>query len=145
MDFGGWKKVSSAIALHIDVQYVARMQAISMQWLYSSVMAEELSHLRKLRIASGLSLRELARQINQQPTNVSFWERTGKTPNSDVLVDMARVLGVSIEEILGQTPARKSTNPAGRLGRTFDAVSKLPRRQQQKIIEVVEALCSAQS
>lgn len=104
-------------------------------------MAEETSHLRKLRIAAGLSVRELARQIDQQPTNISFWERTGKTPRSEVLVDMARVLGVSVEQLLGETPARKGQgNPAGKLGRAFEAVSKLPRRQQQKIIEVVEAL-----
>jgi len=117
------------------------MQAISISWLYSLPMSEEVSHLRKLRLASGLSVRELARQIGQQPTNVSFWERTGKTPRSEVLVDMARVLGVSVEQLLGQTPTRKNpNNPAGKLGRTFEAVSKLPRRQQQKIIEVVEAL-----
>lgn len=104
-------------------------------------MAEKTSHLRKLRIAAGLSVRELARQIDQQPTNISFWERTGKTPRSEVLVDMARVLGVSVEQLLGEIPARKGqSNPAGKLGRAFEAVSKLPRRQQQKIIEVVEAL-----
>lgn len=103
-------------------------------------MSEEISHLRKLRLASGLSVRELGRQIGQQPTNISFWERTGKTPRSEVLVDMARVLGVSVEELLGKAPARKTSNPAGKLGQAFEAVSKLPRRQQQKIIEVVEAL-----
>lgn len=86
-------------------------------------------------------MRELARQIGQQPTNVSFWERTGKTPRSEVLMDMAKVLGVTVEELLGENPSRKSPgNPAGKLGRTFEAVSKLPRRQQQKILDVVEAL-----
>ena len=104
-------------------------------------MSEELSRLRKLRLAAGLSVRELARQVGQQPTNVSYWERTGKIPRSEVLMDMARVLGVSVEELLGETPPRKNSgSPAGKLGRAFEAVSKLPRRQQQKIIEVVEAL-----
>jgi transcriptional regulator with XRE-family HTH domain len=104
-------------------------------------MSEKISHLRKLRLAAGLSVRELARQIGQQPSNVSFWETTGKTPRSEVLVDMAKVLGVSVEQLLGETPARKGqSNSVGKLGRAFEAVSKLPRRQQQKIIEVVEAL-----
>lgn len=109
-------------------------------------MSEEISHLRKLRLAAGLSVRELGRQIGQQPTNISFWERTGKTPRSEVLVDMAKVLGVSVEQLLGETPARKSPgNQPGKLGRTFEAVAKLPRRQQQKIIEVVEALVAQAS
>lgn len=104
-------------------------------------MSEQISHLRKLRIAAGLSVRELARQIGQQPTNISFWERTGKTPRSEVLVDMAKVLGVSIEQLLGEKSTRKGqANPAGKLGRTFEAVSKLPRSQQTKILEVVDAL-----
>ena len=104
-------------------------------------MSEKVSHLRKLRLAAGLSVRELARQIDQQPTNISYWERTGKAPRSEVLVDMAKVLGVSVEQLLGEQPARRGQpNPAGKLGRTFDAVSKLPRSQQSKILEVVDAL-----
>ena len=104
-------------------------------------MSDKTSHLRKLRIAAGLSVRELARQIDQQPSNVSYWETTGKTPRSEVLVDMAKALGVSVEELLGEVPARKGqSNSAGKLGRAFESVSKLPRRQQQKILDVVEAL-----
>lgn len=80
------------------MQHTARMQALSLKWVYSQPMSEEISHLRKLRLAAGISLRELARQISQQPTNVSYWERTGKTPRSEVLVDMAKALGVPVEE-----------------------------------------------
>lgn len=103
-------------------------------------MSEHLSHLRKLRIAAGLSVRELARQIGQQPTNISYWERTGKAPRSEVLIDMAKVLGVPVEQLLGEEPSRKGQNPAGKLGRTFEAVAKLPRSKQSKILEVVDAL-----
>ena len=103
-------------------------------------MSEEVSNLRKLRLAAGLSVRELARQIGQQPTNISFWERTGKIPRSEVLVDMAKALGVSVEQLLGQPTPRKSAAPGGKLGQTFEAVSKLPRSKQSKILEVVDAL-----
>ena len=102
-------------------------------------MAEK-SPLRQLREASGLSVRELARQIDQQPTNVSYWERTGQLPRSDVLVPMAKALGVSVEQLLGQPAPRRNGVPGGRLGQVFQEVGKLPRRQQDKIIEVVQAL-----
>jgi transcriptional regulator with XRE-family HTH domain len=105
----------------------------------------EPSRLRKLREASGLSLRELARQINEQPTNLSYWERSGQLPRSDVLAPLARALGVSVEELLGQPKQRRGGAPAGKLGQVFEAVSRLPRRQQQKILEVVEALVSQQN
>lgn len=107
-------------------------------------MSESVSKLRKLRISSGLSLRELARQIDQQPTNVSYWERTGKIPRSDVLAPIARVLGVSVEELLGQPKPRRAQPAGGRLGRLFESVSQLSRRQQDRIAGVLEDLLIAQ-
>ncbi len=103
-------------------------------------MTENVTHLRSLREAAGISLRELARQIDQHPSNVSFWERTGKLPKSDVLVTMAHALGVSVEELLGQKKPRRVAHPGGKLGQVFEAVAELPRRQQQRIVEVVDAL-----
>jgi hypothetical protein len=35
--------------------------------------------------------------------------------------------------------------PGGKAGAVFEAVSKLPRRQQQKILDVVEALVAQHS
>lgn len=115
------------------------MQALFAVRFYPLGMATK-STLRELRLAAGLSVRELARRINQQPTNVSYWERTGQTPRSDVLMPMATALGVSVEELLGSTPARRPSAPVkGRLQLVFAAASQLPRRQQDKIAEFVEA------
>ena len=102
------------------------------------------SNLRQLREATGLSVRELARQIGESPTNVSYWERTGQLPRSDVLAPIAKALGVSVEALLGE-PVRRTGKPGGKAGAVFEAVSKLPRRQQQKILEVVEALVAQHS
>ena len=103
-------------------------------------MADQVSHLRKIREASGLSIRELARQLEQQPTNISFWERTGKLPKSEILIPMAKALGVSVEELLGAPKPRRTKAPGGRLGQTFETLAQLPRRKQAKILDVVEAL-----
>ncbi len=114
------------------------MQAVFSDVLYAADMAQAASRLRKLREAAGLTLRELARQIGEDHSNVSFWERTGKFPRSDVLMPIARALGVTVEELLGQ-PKPKRTQPAGgKLGQVFEKAAKLPRRQQQKIVELLE-------
>jgi transcriptional regulator with XRE-family HTH domain len=107
-------------------------------------MSEGISKLRKLRLAAGLSVRELARQIDQQPTNVSYWERTGKIPRSEVLAPMAHALGVTVEELLGQPKPRRAQPAGGRLGRLFESVTRLPRRQQDRIAGVLEDLLTAQ-
>jgi hypothetical protein len=48
--------------------------------------------------------------------------------------------GISVEELLGEPKARRLATPDGKARQLFESVSRLPRRQQQKIIEVVEAL-----
>ena len=96
------------------------------------------SHLRRLRLQAGLTVRELARQVGTHHTNVSTWERSGKIAKTECLVSMADALGVTLEEVLGLEPSRSGPTPGGRLGQLFETASKLPRTQQQRIIEFVE-------
>ena len=103
-------------------------------------MTKTPSRLRLLRKRVGLSLRELARQIGVDHSNVRYWELSDKIPRSDLLVPIANALGVSVEEILGITKEKKIPPPAGKLRLVFEAVSKLPRNQQEKILEVINAL-----
>ena len=96
------------------------------------------SRLRSLRQAAGISVRELARQIGQNPTNVSYWERSGQIPRSDVLAPIAKALGVTVVELLGEARPRRSPTPGGKFGSLVEQVSKLPRRQQDKVVEFLE-------
>jgi transcriptional regulator with XRE-family HTH domain len=105
----------------------------------------EKSRLRELRQTAGLSLRELARQIGEQPSNVNFWETSGNLPRSDVVVAIAQALGVSADEVLGQPKPKRIVGPGGKARRAFEAVSKLPRREQEQIVKVVEALVAQHS
>lgn len=100
----------------------------------------------ELRKAAGLSQYELAELIGEPQPNIAFWELSEKPPRSDVLPKMADVLGVGIADLLNTNggrvmAARKvSSRPPGKLRKVFDDVSKLPRRQQEKIIEFVTAI-----
>lgn len=101
------------------------------------------SRLRQLREAAGLSVRELARQIGEQHTNVLYWEHSGAPPRSDVLRPIAEALGVTVEQLLGDAPKRAMPT-GGRLRQLFERASKLPRRQQEKLIAVIEPFVAAQ-
>ncbi|MBU0678476.1 MAG: helix-turn-helix domain-containing protein [Verrucomicrobia bacterium] len=98
------------------------------------------SHLKRLRERAGLSARDLGERIGVRHSNILFWENSGTLPRSNILVSMAQALGVTVEELLGEARPRRVVQPGGKLGRVFQEVSKLPRRQQQKIVDVVEAL-----
>ena len=69
------------------------------------------SHLRRLRLQAGLTVRELARQVGTHHTNVSTWERSGKIAKTECLVSMADALGVTLEEVLGLEPSRSGPTP----------------------------------
>ena len=99
---------------------------------------DQVSRLRALREAKGISLRELARQIGEDSSNVSFWERKGTLPRSNVLIPIAKALGVTVEELLGEEKPRRVVSPGGRARQLFEAVSKMPRRQQEKILDILE-------
>jgi transcriptional regulator with XRE-family HTH domain len=105
---------------------------------YTAAMAQlTASRLRQLRETAGLSQRELARQIGEDHSNVGFWERTGNLPRSNVLVPLAQALGVSVDELLGVAKPKASGAPGGRARQLFAAVNKLPRRQQEKIFDIL--------
>jgi transcriptional regulator with XRE-family HTH domain len=98
-------------------------------------------HLAELRKAAGLSQRELARLLGMTNTNISFWEHSDKPPRSDVLPKMAKILGVSVADLIGEnSEIEKKAVPTGKAHEIFVRVSRLPRRKREKIIEVVSAL-----
>jgi transcriptional regulator with XRE-family HTH domain len=99
-----------------------------------------ISHrLITLRQAVGLTQIQLAKLVHVHPSNIGFWELKGTPPRGEVLPALARVLGVSVDEILGVEPIKPRRQVAkGKLQQLFEAASHLPRRQQQKIVEFVE-------
>ena len=105
---------------------------------------EPTTDLRGIRERAGLTVREFARQLDLHHTNIVYWEKTGRIAKVEVLPRMSELLGVSIEELLGQAkPKRKG--PSGRAHQSFERVSKLPRSQQKKILDVVDALLAQNS
>jgi len=94
--------------------------------------------LKTLRKAASLSQRELATLIGETHTNVAYWETSGNLPRSDVLLPMAQALAVTVEELLGAAKPKASGKPAGKARQLFAAVNKLPRRQQEKIFDLLQ-------
>lgn len=98
----------------------------------------EASHLRKLREHTGMTVREVAERVGTNHQTVLYWEKVGKVGNAKLLVPLAEALGVTVEEVLGYPRPRKTIPVGGRMGEVFEAASRLPRRQQQKILDIVE-------
>jgi len=99
-----------------------------------------------LREVIGLSQRRLAEKIAVPQSNIAYWERGASAPPGEIIPKLVETLGVSADELLGITsPKSKRVVAKGRLQQVFEAASHLPRRQQQKVAEFVEAFVNQHS
>jgi hypothetical protein len=60
---------------------------------------------------------------------------------------MARAFGISVNELLGETEKKRraGAGPTGRMHRLYEAASKLPRSQPEKIAAAPEAFVNQRS
>lgn len=106
-------------------------------------MQQEQDHgkrLKRYREAAGLTQRDLAAKISVTHSNINYWENSNKLPKSSFLIPIAKALNISVDELLGEPAPKKNKNLGGKLGEVFKTASELPRRKQQKIADVMEAL-----
>jgi transcriptional regulator with XRE-family HTH domain len=91
------------------------------------------------REEAGLSQRELADKLAITQRALSWWEREPVALRPEQVAQLAAALGVSTDFLLGvPTSKKRGAGPTGKARRAFEAVSKLPRHHQQKIVDVVE-------
>lgn len=113
--------------------------------LYYVTMNPELQavDLTAMREQVGISVRELARQLNTSHTNVINWEKAGWITKTEFIPPLANILGVTIEELLGLPKSRHNPIPGGKLGQAFEQAAKLPRSKQDKVIALLDAFVTA--
>lgn len=59
--------------------------------------------LKELRQEKGLSLEQLAKEINVSDVAIGRWERKLRIPNIEVLIALAQFFNVSADYLLGLT------------------------------------------
>jgi transcriptional regulator with XRE-family HTH domain len=98
------------------------------------------------RQACGLSQTETAARLGLTQSGYAAWERDPVALRPEQIGLLAAVLEVTTEQLLGNEPSKRAaTAPAGRARQLFDAVSKLPRRQQEKIFDIIQPFVAAHS
>ena len=102
-------------------------------------LGERIAQARERR---GISQYELADLMGVSQQSVAAWERKVSSIRSDTLTKLATLLETSADELLG-LKAPRNVGPTGRLRQVFEEASELPRRQQQRIVGVVEDMIAA--
>lgn len=125
-----------------NAPYSADMPGGRPSKLKRSPFGERLVALRQLR---GYSQTQLAESIGVSQQALAGWERSTTALRPDDITKLALTLNVSSDELLGlETKPKRKGGPVGKAQQVFESVSKLPRHQQEKIVDIVETLIAGQ-
>jgi transcriptional regulator with XRE-family HTH domain len=104
-------------------------------------------HLAALRNAASLSQQQLANIIGVRQATVAAWERSPTPPRGEFLLPLSDALKVSIEELLKADAKRtaKHRGPASKLELLLSDITRLPKRRQQRITSLLEALITEEA
>ncbi len=90
---------------------------------------------------AGLTQKDVAEQMGASQRAVAHWETNSVALRAEQLAALADVLGVTVDYLMGRADVlpQKSLH-GGKTRQLFEEVSALPRAQQQRILDVVQAM-----
>jgi len=99
------------------------------------------ARLARLRRDKGTTQIELAERLGVTQSVVSDYERDVLRLNSELIVQLIEILGVSADELLGVAKASTGGAPIKnrRLYRQLQNIEKLPKRDQQALLRTIDA------
>jgi len=102
--------------------------------------------LYRLREQRGLSQKQMAEKLGIIQQSYAAWERYPTALKPEQLARLAKILDCSVDELIGnESKPRRAGGPVGRIRRVFEAVTQLPRHQQNKVADFVEAFVAQNS
>ncbi len=100
------------------------------------------ARLAKLRKASGLSQLQLAEKLGVTQPLISRYEKGDRRMYDDLIIETARALGVTPNDLLGVAPSKpiapELQSVSRRMIKYLKKVEALPRRAQDKVIATIE-------
>jgi transcriptional regulator with XRE-family HTH domain len=102
------------------------------------IFGQRLAALRKLR---GLSQPRFAKLMSMSREMITYYERRAQNPTSEFLQKASAVLGVTVNEMLGQQAKTvHKPGPRSEVEARLDAVRKLPRRRQKFVLDFIDTV-----
>lgn len=97
------------------------------------------------RQARGLTQIQLAKAAGTTQRAISYYETEADFPPAPALITLARVLRVSVDELLGLKPAKLDEGNAQkrRLWKRFQRMESLPERDQRAVIRLINSLVAS--
>jgi len=113
----------------------------------SSAFGERLA---ELRAEQGITQGQLAEMIGSSQRAISAYETVAEYPPTIVVVEIAKALKVSADELLGLKPPPKAARAkeapeTRRMWKKFQQVMALPEKDRRAVIRLVNSLVAAKA
>jgi transcriptional regulator with XRE-family HTH domain len=97
--------------------------------------------LAEIRKSRGMTQAELGDAVGVSNRVIAYYELESTQPPGAKLVDLARALHVTTDELLGASPARERLRPkTARLMKRLQRVADLPPTDQKAVLKFIDAL-----
>jgi transcriptional regulator with XRE-family HTH domain len=96
------------------------------------------AHLKRLRKKNGLTQTALAEKIGLTQKAVAAYESARVRILDITLIDIARALRVSADEILGIKPSKNAVEISLRLAKRMNAIEELPESAKKHILKTID-------
>lgn len=99
------------------------------------------ARLATLRQAKGMTQVELGAAVGVSNRVIAYYEADDAQPPGAMLVDLARALRISTDELLGVTPVSEHTSPkTASLLKRLRRIEELPPADQRAVLKLVDAM-----
>lgn len=102
--------------------------------------------LAQLRKTAGYTQQQLADEISATRRQIAYYEAESEHPPAGLLINLARALNVSADELLGLHAGRKATTPAvsTRLERRLKLIERMPAKPKQQLLGLIDTFIAAE-
>jgi transcriptional regulator with XRE-family HTH domain len=101
--------------------------------------------LAAIRKARGFTQRDLALRVGISNRMIAYYEAQTTRPPADKLTDIAKVLKITTDQLLGTAAISVEAPQNSRLWKRLKVVDKLPPKAQKKVVELAELLAQTAS
>lgn len=106
---------------------------------------QRLAELRRLR---GLTQVQLAEKLNSTQRAITYYENEASYPPVDTIIELAKILGVSTDELLGVRNGKTSIQAVDvtrdpelrRLWRKFQQIARWPEKDRNAVIRIINTM-----
>jgi transcriptional regulator with XRE-family HTH domain len=104
------------------------------------------AHVAELRKQQDITQVEMAKALGVSQQTINSYEVGRRRIPVSALATLARTLGVSLEELLGEesAAAAKKRGPAPKLQQQMERIRHLPRAQQRFVMQVIDTVLAQQ-